>query len=253
MDTIATYVARVLEKITYQRGVWHGLRVGIFRRDGESEVQVGEYERNYPTLFRTFAPFRANGRDLALYSPEYTCTRVLELPSCRDIGGEEPASLGFCPVDFFVPHYIDLERRVGDAAPRRFRKQMPKPEELASRSVPVTHPTVGERPGRTEVHTYNPVGPLSYHPFGFVAGCIWGDDSSWKVQFLDLSRAADGILRRDERFGYIELPDGLTLDRAIDLADYQSDPDEDYAYHVRITVLKRFDLRDGRLIDPLPG
>lgn len=24
--------------------------------------------------------------------------------------------------------------------------------------------------------------------FGFVWGCIWGDDSSWKVQYLDLSR-----------------------------------------------------------------
>lgn len=41
--------------------------------------------------------------------------------------------------------------------------------------------------------------------FGFVWGCIWGDDSSWKVQWLDLSRVAEGVLTREERFGYVEL------------------------------------------------
>lgn len=253
MESIATYFARVLEEVHYRPGTWHGLRVGVFRREGEAEVQVGEYERNYPSLFRTFAPFRANGRDLALYSPDYTCTRLLELPSCRDIGGEEPSSGGFCPVDFFIPHYIELESRVGDKAPHRFRKQVPAPEELSPRTVTVTWPPVAGNPARTEEHHYTPVGPLSYHPFGFVAGCIWGDDSSWKVQYLDLSQAPEGTLRREDRFGYIELPDGLTLDRAVDLIDYQSDPAEDYAHHVRITMVKRFDLRNGRVIDPFDG
>jgi hypothetical protein len=32
-----------------------------------------------------------------------------------------------------------------------------------------------------------------------------GDDSSWKVQYLDLSRVQQGVVRRDERFGYLEL------------------------------------------------
>jgi hypothetical protein len=41
--------------------------------------------------------------------------------------------------------------------------------------------------------------------FGFVWGCIWGDDSSWKVQYLNLSRIQHGELRRDERFGYVKL------------------------------------------------
>jgi len=251
MNDVVTYVARVLEEVHDRPGAWHGLRVGVFRRDGESEVQVGEYARNYPTLFRTFAPFRANDRELALDSPDYTSTRLLELPSCRDIGGEEPASGGFCPVDFFVPYYIDLELGVGDKAPRRFRKQMPAPEELEPRTVKVTWPPAAGVTERVEDHVYRPVGPLTYHPFGFVAGCVWGDDSSWKLQYLDLSRAADGILRREERFGYLELPDNVTLDRAVDLIDYQSDPGEDYAHQVSITVVKRFDIRDGRPIDPL--
>jgi hypothetical protein len=41
--------------------------------------------------------------------------------------------------------------------------------------------------------------------FGFVWGCYWGDDSSWKVQYLDLSQVQQGVIKRQERFGYIEL------------------------------------------------
>ena len=41
--------------------------------------------------------------------------------------------------------------------------------------------------------------------FGFVWGGVWGDDSSWKLQYLDLSRVQEGIIVRDERFGYLEL------------------------------------------------
>ena len=79
---------------------------------------------------------------------------------------------------------------------------------------------------------------------------MWGDDNSWKVQYLDLSRAADGILERDDRFGYVELPDGLTLERAVDMSEYQLDPDDDYAYRIRITAVRQFDLRDGRPVHP---
>lgn len=247
MNEIPTYFARVVEEISTE---WGHLRVGVFRQADGVEEQVGEYERNYRSLLSTFAHFRADGRDLALYSPDYTCTRLMELPSCRDIGGEEPSAGGFCPVDYFVPYYIELESRVDNGPPRRYRKQMPTPEDRIAKTVPFTWPPGSARPGRVEQHHTAPVGPITYHPFGFVAGCIWGDDSSWKLQYLDLSRAAEGILRREERFGYLELPD-RPLERAIDLIDFQSDPDEDYAYHVRITRTDRFDLRDGRWIDPL--
>jgi hypothetical protein len=42
--------------------------------------------------------------------------------------------------------------------------------------------------------------------FGFVAGCMWGDDSSWKIQYLDLSGIESGIFSRQERFGYLSMP-----------------------------------------------
>lgn len=243
-----TYFARVLGEIHYRPGAWNGVRVGVFRRSGDDERQIGEYERNYPSLFDTFHPFRANDRDLALYSPHYTGTRLLELPSCRDIGGEESSPDGFCPVEFYVPRYVDVEIRVDDGAARRFRKQAPKPEDIAPRTVEVKLSATEERPARVELHHHAPVGPPRHHPFGFVAGCVWGDDSSWKVQYLDLSRAAEGFLRRDDRFGYVELPDGYTLAQAVDLSEYQLDPDDDYAHRIRLTVVKQFDLRDGRAV-----
>jgi hypothetical protein len=46
------------------------------------------------------------------------------------------------------------------------------------------------------------------HPkgdFGFVWGCVWGDDSSWKVQHLDLSRVQHAEIKREEKFGYLPL------------------------------------------------
>jgi hypothetical protein len=242
------YSARVIGEVQYRPGAWTGLRVGVFRRQGDDDEQIGEYERNYSALFHTFHPFQADGRDLALYSPHYTATRLLELPSCRDIGGEEPSSDGFCPVEFYVPRYVDLDLRVDDGPPRRHRRQAPKPEELAPRTVEVQWPATSDRPARTELHHHTPVGPLRYHPFGFVSGCVWGDDSSWKVQYLDLSRAAEGILRREERFGYVELPEGLGLERAVDMSEYQYDLDEDDAHRIRLTMVKQFDLRDGRAI-----
>jgi hypothetical protein len=75
---------------------------------------------------------------------------------------------------------------------------------------------------------------------GFVAGCVWGDDSSWKIQYLDLSRADEGIIKREERFGYIELPSHLTLDKAVDL-----DAGDGYMW-LRIATETNYDLATGK-------
>src|ERR1051326_7788299 len=104
-----TCSAKVLEEIENRPGTWKSLRVGVFRVEGEAEEQVGEYIRNYPSLLHTFCYFRQDGREYALYSPDYTATRILELPSCRDLGGEERNQCGFCPADYFVPTYVVRE------------------------------------------------------------------------------------------------------------------------------------------------
>ena len=162
-------------------GTWDVLKVEVFRRDDDGETKIGEYGRNYPRISSTFHAFKQGDREFARYSPHYTATRVMSLPDCTDIGCEEPAQFGFCPVDFYVPSSVWDEEDDTD-----------------------TDRVDGQ--------------------FGFVAGCVWGDDSSWKIQYLDLSRVSEGIVKGDDRFGYIELASDQDLKHAIDATCY--DPED---------------------------
>lgn len=164
-------------------GTWDSTLVEIYLDNNK----IGEYVRNYPSFEReTFHPFEQNGREYALYSKDYTATRVMRLPSCEDLCGEERDTWGFCPVEFYVPpgkHYhepeeIDPAFETSDELWHEFEERIPRGSD-----------------GK----------------FGFVAGTIWGDDSSWKIQFLDLSRIEEGILIRSDRFGYIQLPHNKSL------------------------------------------
>ena len=181
-----TYVARPVEIAPAREGVWATLEVHVVR--AEDGVEVGSYLRNYPALFDTFHPFTRQGRELALYSPHYTGTRVMELPSCRDLGGEEPAPEGFCPVDYFVPDEGDV---------------------------------------------------------GFVAGCVWGDDTSWKIQALDLSGVESGAIARDERFGLLELPEGKRLGDVVSVKPCHPHAECEGSW-VEMTVVVRFEAATGR-------
>lgn len=159
------YSAKVIENLNPSG--WEKLRVGVFK----GEEQIGEYERNY-SLMSTFHPFQKDSKWYALYSPSYTSTRVMELPSCKDLGGEESTSGGFCPVEYYVPQDSEEDDYLN--------------------------------PGH----------------WGFVQGCHWGDDSSWKLQWLDLSKVEEGIIKREARFGYIRLPAGKLKDLIV-IDDYR--------------------------------
>jgi hypothetical protein len=180
--------------------VAQSLKVKIFRRSSPHAEQIGEYTRNHPGLYETFHPFQQDGNWFALYSPDYTATRVMELPSCRDIAGEEPNTHGFCPVDCFVPYENE--------------------QIIAAREA-----------GR----------------FGFVAGCIWGDDSSWKIQHLDLSEIQRGRLTRSEKFGYVAMPSkAVRLEECVSFSNYL--PPEHFT--VDLTVVSLFDVRSGARVGP---
>lgn len=132
---------------------------------------IAEYDRNYPSTFHTFEPFRQGDRHYALIAPHYTATSVMDLHTGEIVASEKPAGNGFCPVGFYVPDWWDVH----------------------DDSIPAgSHFLVesNERPDGS---------------FGFVWGCHWGDDSSWKVQYLDLSKVSEGVIARDNRFGYVEL------------------------------------------------
>ena len=243
-----SYSARSIGKIEYSPDAWHGLRVGVFRSNGESEQQVGEYTRNYPKLYKTFHHFEKDGKDYALYSRDYTATRVMELPSCKDIGGEDPHAYGFCPVDFYVPRYVESKYLDVEDVPHRFRINEPSDEDLTHRTTEWT--PIDQKTGKRIVveKPSNPVGPLTYYSFGFVAGCIWGDDNSWKIQYLDLSDVDRGVIKRDARFGYIEMPHDMNLKDAIGMGSYSKDPEAEWSHCITIAIQRHYDLRTGSVV-----
>lgn len=251
------YIAKIIAELKRRPNQWKSAKIGVFTVENNEEVLIGEYERNYSSLFDTFFPFQQNGKDFALYSPDYTVTRIMELPSCKDIGGEEPHSAGFCPVDYFIPTYIQQETisetkgsmGTSNRDVRKARINNPKENALSEfvNRTPFTNFNTGEE--CETITTYRPLTPVLYSSFGFVAGCVWGDDSSWKIQYLDLSEAEKGIIKRDERFGYIVLPENLSLKEAIDMYDYGWEEEDESTNYIRMNILQTFDLTTGKVVD----
>ncbi len=196
-------------------GCWNYLKVEIFMNDEIAAyeggtivtrtipVKIGEYERNYSSMMETFHPFEQNGKHYALYSPEYTATRIMSLPDCKDIGGEESNSFGFCPVEYAVWH--DQEEYDGHV-----------------KCLESDSPVLQEHYKKYPVDREKLAGMVNGH-FGFVSGCIWGDDTSWKIQALDLSEAHKGIIKRSDWFGYMELPEDCSLKDAIVMKLWEPD------------------------------
>lgn len=211
--------ARETGTIDNGKGYWGYLQIGVFQGD----EPIGEYQRNYHTFFDTFYPFRRGDEWFALYSPHYTATSVLRLPDCQNVGGEVPVAQGFCPVEFYVPAY-----RV---AP--FETQRGKEEQiyLLERDAQDLWNLSDEE---TEGLSFSEV---RYLPFGFVAGCHWGDDSSWKIQVLDLRNPY--APQRLDHLGYLELPDRMSLKDAVVIQDIQG-AEGDETIWFDLAVRKRF-------------
>jgi hypothetical protein len=235
--------------------------VGIFEHHSNApERLIASYKRNYGFL-ETFWWFRRGRRHFALYSPDYTATRVMELfpgMGFKDIGGEEPSSGGFCPVEFYVP---DCRKQVFEefcgpgyaindwnsplaALPdgseftkdQNTHRARPKARGLDGQFLQSEHGWVWGEEGDYQS------GWIKVPPdHGFMAGCVWGDDSSWKIQYLDLSRVEQGIIGREARFGYIVLPTSVHLRDAVYIYDPAGAP------WVEIAVATKWDLQTGKM------
>jgi hypothetical protein len=190
-------------------GTWESTIVTILDH-GEP---CGEYVRNYPSFAEaTFAPFMIGDEWFALYSRDYTSTRLMRLPSCEDIGGEKRDCWGFCPTELYIPRYrlhnydFMMPLREGETEQKIYHESDAVFDEKEIQEIESSLQDSKES-----------LSEWRWCPFGFISGCIWGDDSSWKIQFLDLSRAKEGIVERQERFGYIELSDNDTLKDAVNM------------------------------------
>lgn len=160
------FTAKVIREVKGEDGCWSSLDMGVYQDD----KLIGTYNRNYHSYgVETFAPFKYGDEYYALYSKEYTGTRVMRLPDCVDISEK---GYGFCPVDLYVPW--------------RYVCDVHDDDEL----------TAEEKETYCECHSWH------YPPaIGWVAGCFWGDDSSWKIEAFDLSDVQKGILRKLRPFG----------------------------------------------------
>ncbi len=216
------------EDVETSPGVWGKQTVRVF----ENGIEVGIYDRNYPDFGETtFEPFEVDGKWFALYSSDYTCTRIMTLPRCEDIGGEEPASVGFCPVEFYVPRYrhFKLTDRVTGRVMEKWQFESKAEEDDEG------------------LKKYFDVSVSSWKSLnvGFISGCIWGDDSSWKLETLDLSRAQEGIIERTARFGHFEIAAGFPLVAAVQLH-------RDWPNPLRAKLFRQEsrDLATGKRVDP---
>jgi hypothetical protein len=218
-------------EVTVTNEGWTKVHVDVMRNDGLNEdgtekwTKVAEYDRNY-SMLKTFEPFQqlqdGRWRHYALISTRYTRFEVLDLQSGDIVAvqpypkadkryeemtegkykeGDELSGMGFCPMEFYVPDWWD---------------------EYDETSLPIVDPETGAKSHRfkTDKHAvYLAEDFIQYTgQRAFYAGCIWGDDSSSKLRHIDLSRISEGIVDGDERFGYVQLPENLSLKESIDLS-----------------------------------
>jgi hypothetical protein len=134
------------------------------------------------------------------------------LPKDRSLRIRRGDSVGFCPVGFYVPDWWDL------------------------------HDGTQLFPGSLSWHPRDHEWPVG--DFGFVWGCVWGDDSSWKVQYLDLSGVRGGVIRRDDRFGYLR----LATDPKLDMRDFIRCSSWEGQRRVEFYVESHYDIESGQRI-----
>lgn len=180
---------------------------------------VFTYHRNY-SMMSTFEPFRQlhNGvwHNYALISTQYTRFEVADLDEGEIIAvqpypirtqedidrigaekaeqwgwkaNEEIPGAGFCPVAFRVIDWTE-EFSPGSINEKFDLKKPGDDREFYLYGADQFARLTGQ--------------------WGIYSGCVWGDDSSMKLRYIDLSRIREGIVTADDRFGYFPL--GCKLD-----------------------------------------
>lgn len=270
------FITKLEEEIQTKPGAWSHTKVGVYQieKDPEddskilNEKRVGEYLRNYRNK-GPFYPFKKDGNWYALYSKDYMYTRVMSLPDCKDLGGEDksntPYNEHFCPREYYVPEVCVQDFKKGEVDPRPYNPRH-DPDKWCDKNISAgyTHYTWPDDSKSTAPESFKDEykqallkSDLEYrewynrHPFvhkylelGFVSGCFWGDDSSDKLEVFDLSQVEKGIIKRDQRFGYFVLPAGVKLKDALDFDSI--DIDNNSISDMSVTIARPFRIQlDG--------
>lgn len=179
-------------------GQWESSEVTVYlqRPEDAAPISVGSYRREYPSYVeQTFCPFSTeDGTWYALYSHDYNTLSLARLTG----GFTHLHSLNdhFCPVEVGVPFIYEVKNADGEWRIEEVgwdAKEMQRQLDRFS-----GHPCEGNH-------------RIRHADFGFYSGCVWGDDSSWKLRFIDLREVPNGkIVFDDKPLGYFPMAD-LTL------------------------------------------
>ncbi len=205
-------------------GTWNSTKVSIYW----GEDLIGEYVRNYSSFAaETFYPFQRNGQWYALYSAQYTALRVMKLHAhtIEDWCGEKASSNGFCPVEAYIPKYNTTVETF---------KNGDEETTYESYNVDADIPEL-EFIEETKLPNYK---GTTYCDFGLICGCVWGDDTSWKIRHVDLTLIEDKILGITDKFGYWEMPSALKLKECLDMSGWE--PDHQW---IRLTKMEHINLK----------
>lgn len=184
-----------MEEVIQDKNSWGSTKISIFN----NSVPIGEYIRNYPSMgLDTFYPFKsASGQWYALYSPHYTALRVMKINdySIEDWCGEEPSANGFCPGEIYIPRYTYIDECL----------YVDNEFETYNEFLSSVTDAFGSR--------------ISFTDFAFLAGCNWGDDSDFKLRYVDLKGVDDKRIDVLDKFGYWPLPNNIPLSKCVTFID----------------------------------
>lgn len=183
-------------------GTWNSTIVDIYN---QNKKHLGNFTRHYPSYGdTTFYPFKQGDKWYALYSDDYQKTKVMELPDCTFLC--EPDNDTFCPVEHYVPQFRILKLTLDNNKHFSLMYEWDNAKEKM------------EIEGSPNWSVYQ---DWTYADFGFVSGCHWGDDSSWKVWFLDLAGIKNGEgIKKYAKFGFPELARGRDLPSSLIFDEY---------------------------------
>lgn len=192
------------------KGYWGSNKI-VVKYNGN---EIGSYVRSYPSfVIATFHPFKLGDEWFALYSEDYTASRVAKLTPTEfvDWCGEEEDGAGFCPTEFWVPMGL------------KYNTQMTLRGEDKIINLDLWYDSdckdEAEFLSDIEEVKANPKNSgvqIVWSDFGFLSGCYWGDDSSWKLRYIDLAGIPEKKLIITEKFGYWELSESLRKSIRID-------------------------------------
>jgi len=159
-----------------KKNIWTYKEVKVYYRN----TLIFTYLRKYPSYaLTTFSPFFKDNTWYFLYSDNYTqirCGKILPDLSVQIIAETYSDSFSFCPVEiynFFYKNYT-------------YSTIKGELEHFTLSNCGITEEKY-EKEGFTQ-------DAIIYPNFALISGCIWGDDSSWKLRILDLSEIERGKL-----------------------------------------------------------